>query len=411
MWNRLYQLQCGVQHYPWGGRARDGTLPFIADLLARTPPAGQPFAELWIGAHPRLPAQLRIRDRCQGLDAWIAQYPSELLGAQWSRHGKPALPFLLKILHCEMPLSIQAHPDRALAARLHAAHPEHYPDSSHKPEIAIAVTPFLALCQFRHRTRIRADLQRLEALRRFFAPVLQARPGPGPDWLRQAYGHLFRAPQETIATTVAELIRALDTAAAATAQDRCFLRLATRFPADRGALAAYFLNLVRLQPGTAMFLAAGEPHAYLDGVIVECMANSDNVVRAGLTAKFIDRNTLLDMLTYREGPPRIRRGRQRRAGERCYTVPVPEFQVETWHHAPGSPRQRRSRDTVALLLVLNGTIRIRDSAGTRRAGRGTAWLWPAACRTATFTALEAGTEVVVARPGAHDPADPNPGPA
>lgn len=160
-----------------------------------------------------------------------------------------------------------------------------------------------------------------------------------------------------------------------------------------------------------MFLAAGEPHAYLDGVIVECMANSDNVVRAGLTAKFIDRNTLLDMLTYREGPPRIRRGRQRRAGERCYTVPVPEFQVETWHHAPGSPRQRRSRDTVALLLVLNGTIRIRDSAGTRRAGRGTAWLWPAACRTATFTALEAGTEVVVARPGAHDPADPNPGPA
>ena len=174
------RLQCGVQPYPWGAKAAPGRVPFIADLLAVPAPVdGKPFAELWIGAHPNLPATLPDGSK---LTDFIRANPAEVLGNAAAAQGIGELPFLLKVLSCDQALSIQAHPDKDLAKSLHAQDPQHYPDPNPKPEIAIAVTPFDALAQFRPAADIRADAARLNTLGAFFASVglapVEQRLGP-----------------------------------------------------------------------------------------------------------------------------------------------------------------------------------------------------------------------------------------
>ena len=395
MWNRFYQLHCGIQHYPWGERRHGDKLPFIANLLGLRDDGDEPFAELWIGAHERLPAGVVLETGNVPLNELIAEHPNELLGKQLTDQGIHSLPFLLKVLSCEKPLSIQAHPDLTLAAHLHASDPEHYPDSNHKPEIAIALTDFEALCQFRESGLVQADCRRLAALQGLFAEIAVE----GSTWLRQAYRAVFEVPQAVISTRLSDLRSELQQAAALTAEDQCFLRLQEQYPDDRGAFSAYFLNFLRLTPGDAVFLNANEPHAYLQGTIIECMANSDNVVRAGLTNKFVDQDVLLQMLTYREGAPAVGRGINVAPGDIRYGVPVPEFQVEFWCHDAGEVRTLASRECISVLLVLSGAAQLRTPQGvTLEAHAGSVWLWPAALEEADVLFLQAGTRVVRASP-------------
>lgn len=367
--NRLYRLTCGVRYHDWGDRGAPGRLPLIA-ALGGLPADGRAFAELWMGALPPLAAGVPDWPGSPTLDVLIRQQPQTFLGPALAGAGVDALPFLLKILSCAQPLSIQAHPDRAHALELHAHDPANYPDANHKPEIAVALTPFVALAGFRHAAAVQADLQRVPALTRFFAGLAN-----GPEWLRQAYGRVFTADATAATAALRDTALHLDAARVRTGHEDLFLRCAALFPGDRGALSIPFLNLMNLQPGEAIYLAANEPHAYVEGTIVECMAASDNVVRAGLTHKFVDEQVLLRLLTYRPGLPPLLHGTPTAPGVRRYRVPTPEFELEFRDmHAPAVVP---ADSCLSLLLILEGDVQLATPEWEWTAPRGSVLLWPA----------------------------------
>jgi len=401
-WRCLFRLECGVRHYAWGERpGPDGAPPFIADLIGVPAAPGEPFAELWIGAHRQMSAKVLLPSGKLPLDRLIATHPGPLLGRRLVEQGKTALPFLLKVLSCERPLSVQAHPDAKLAAALHARDPVHYPDPNPKPELAIALTGLEALCQFRPVAEIIADLRPRPPLADFFGPLP---PDPGPHdstkWLRNAWRRLMElGPDECrpLLHKLSEVVRAPGWRQ--TPQDRCFRRLHERYAKDRGVLAAYFLNFVKLERDTGIFLAPDEPHAYLKGTIVECMANSDNVVRAGLTTKFTDTPVLLDMLSYRDTPPHPLHGAPITPEVRRYIPPTPDFQVELVRVGPDRTVTAASEGMISLLVVTRGTMEMRTAHSPPLAAcRGTAWLWPAALDSVEFRADSPGVEFFRAMP-------------
>lgn len=399
--NRLIKLECGIQHYAWGARqtSHDPSPPFIADLLGIDADPDTTYAELWIGAHPKCPSKaLLAKGDSRPLDRLVAEFPVETLGATSGQDENPTLPFLLKILDSAQPLSIQAHPDIELARLLHQRDPEHYPDTNHKPEIAISLRGLDALCQFRNVADIRADVKRLEPLSRFFANFANTVNLDADTWLRSAYAGIFRATRPEIEAVVEELSATSEVLQAPTLQDEWFLRLNKQYPGDRGVLCAYFLNIIHLLPGQAVFLAADEPHSYLHGTIVECMASSDNVVRAGLTPKFIDADTLLDMLTYADGPPSVLDG-EHEGCVRIYRGTANEFQVEIIDlDAAANPLELNSDDAVGLMLVLDGAATFAGHEFANFANRGSAWLWPACLSKVSIEPGTAGVRVIRARP-------------
>ncbi|MBN2451317.1 MAG: mannose-6-phosphate isomerase, class I [Lentisphaeria bacterium] len=382
---RLYELDCGIRHYDWGTRGSPGKPPFIASLRG-VPADGRPFAELWIGDHPAMPSVVTDYPGKPSLHTLIREVPDTLLGPPSGRWNGPALPFLLKVLSCERPLSIQAHPDRALARRLHRRDPEHYPDANHKPEVAVAVTPFEALALFRPLPEIRAEVARLDPLRRF----LQAIPDDA-DWLRQAFRRLLLAPAAEVEAAIHAIANRLPSPSAG--HDALFRRCAEFHPGDRGVLSVYFLNHLRLAPGQAFCIPPCEPHAYLSGTVVECMATSDNVVRAGLTGKFVDGDVLLEMLSYRDGPPRVLEGEKTGPGITRYRCPRFAFELEFLR-----PEQRMalsSDEGVSLLLVLEGTVRFLCPRCEILARRGTVWLWPAVAETLRLEPVDGSRPLLV----------------
>jgi len=396
----LFKLECPVQEYAWGGQrlTADGPPPYIADLLAIDAPPGKPFAELWIGAHPKSPSRvIRENGQSQPLNEVLADDPEFWLGPALAGQGMRTLPFLLKILDSAKPLSIQAHPDRELAAILHCRDPENYPDANHKPEVAIALEPGLeAFCGFRPVAEILDDIRRLQALSRFFSKIDEQ--SSDRQRLENFYRRLFTAEPAEINAVLGAVSQELADSEARNVQDRVFLRLLKEYPEDRGALSAYFLNIINLAPGQAVFLEPGEPHAYLRGTIIECMASSDNVVRAGLTSKFIDRETLLQMLSYKSGRPEILEGELSAGGEsRIYRGPAPEFQVEMIGPEHGDSEECHSDAVFSFLLILEGEVEFGLEAERQIARRGTVWAWPAAVKHLRIRSLQKGSKVVRTR--------------
>ena len=397
-WHRLLRLECGVRHYDWGERGGSDSPPYIARLLG-VPVADRPFAELWMGDHPSMSAIVADVPGRPPLGQFIVDHAQQILGQEAARRGCRSLPFLLKVLSCDRPLSIQAHPDRQLAARLHRQDPAHYPDANHKPEMAIALSRFRALASFRPAHEIRADLGRTAAFQRFFDGI--ASDG---SWLRKAYGRVFLEPQERVVETLHAALDDHATRDDLSIHDRLFRDCAGMYPHDAGALSVYFLNLVELKPGQALFVAANEPHAYLSGTIIECMAASDNVVRAGLTTKFVDAAVLLPMLTYAEGagarvcPERLSPGLAR------YHTPVPEFSVDLL--CSESTHVLEPGDRVSIVLLLSGQARLSVGAWSVEAKRGTVWLCPAACGPVQVEPL-GGCQVQVVRAYPAGPWDPH----
>lgn len=241
---------------------------------------------------------------------------------------------------------------------MHASRPDVYTDDNHKPEMAIAVTPFEAMCGFRSVAEIAAFLEEVPELAALVgdegckavhdaASSSEAGPDACRAALKVAFGALVARPDEEVGKQASALVERLtaaglkpsspdDLLADGAAPDAsCMaLRLNEQFPLDAGVFAPFLLNLLRLQPGQGVFLAANEPHAYLAGDCVECMACSDNVVRAGLTPKLKDKDTLVSMLTYAAGKPPVFLGDQAGpdgetlgAGLRRYAPPVPEFEI------------------------------------------------------------------------------------
>ncbi|GAB9467695.1 Mannose-6-phosphate isomerase, class i [Globisporangium polare] len=372
------ELQCVVQSYAWG---KPGSESFVAQLQAGSDPAFQvdeksTYAEFWMGTHPNGPSRV-VRDGkpAELLSEWLKTHP-EAMGT-----ASGELPFLFKVLSVQKALSIQAHPDAALARELHASKPELYKDPNHKPEMAIALTRFEALSQFRTISEIVDHLGAVPELRALVdEDVVQQFIAKQDDAsLRAFFKSFIYTDTEAVAVQLTRLRTRLRSCSqsALTSVEALVLRLYDEYRDDIGCFCPYILNYLTLQPGEAVFLGANEPHAYLSGDCIECMACSDNVVRAGLTPKFIDKVTLHQMLTYRTGPPAIFSGDKIDAMTRMYSPPVPEFQVEAIDVAPYQHYALRKIDAPSVLLVTSGTANGTCGAESFKLVKGSVFFIPA----------------------------------
>ena len=359
-------LTGAIQPYAWGSVE---TLPRILDV----PPTGQPQAELWLGAHPRAPSVLRRSGVDRPLDQVIAQDPVGELGADAARSFGGELPFLLKILAVHQPLSLQTHPTRQQAQAGFDAEDEQgipvdadhrlYRDRNHKPELICALEPFTAFCGFRPPS---AAASLLESLR-------VADLGPAVGFLRsgetdRALRWLLEQPPESGAAIA-------DQVAVACAQPGPFaderhwaVRIGEQHPGDIGVAIALMLNLVHLEAGQALFLEAGNLHLYLHGVAVEIMANSDNVLRGGLTVKHVDVPAMLDVVDCRPAEAPV----QTPSGP-CFAfqIPVPDFGLTRVELAGA---QRFLPTGPEIVLCASGSVK---AAGHEITGGGAVWV-PAA---------------------------------
>jgi mannose-6-phosphate isomerase len=324
-------LDCTVMPYAWGSRTA------IATLQGRTTPSHGPEAELWMGAHPLAPSRIVRGGAITPLTSVIAEDSVRELGAATAARFGPRLPFLLKVLAAEQPLSLQAHPTEAQARAgfddeerrgvpRDAAH-RNYKDPHHKPELVCALTVFDALCGFRRAadTLMLVEALAVPALSAHLAPLRRA---PNASGLASA----FRAIMTMEAADAARVVE--DTVSTCRAYRGPFarecewaVRLAHQYPGDRGVISALLLNLVRLQPGEAIYLDAGNLHAYLSGVGVEIMASSDNVLRGGLTPKHVDVGELLKVLDFTDGPVPVRHPRAASPNEDVWETPAAEFRL------------------------------------------------------------------------------------
>ena len=198
----------------------------------------------------------------------------------------------------------QAHPNKKHAEDLHAKHPNIYKDPNHKPEMAIALTDFEGLCGFRPLSQIQGNLKSVPQLAEVIGEdlvehLLNANMSNYESVLKSAFSALMKCPKDTLTKALNSLQSEIEKKSCQTGTERLFQRLWYDFPGDVGCFVIYFLNLIQLKTGEAMFLGPNLPHAYLSGDCIECMACSDNVVRAGLTPKLIDVPTLCEMLLYK----------------------------------------------------------------------------------------------------------------
>jgi mannose-6-phosphate isomerase len=291
----MYRLNNRLQYYDWGSHTA------IQSLLGRD--ADKPVAEMWMGAHSSAPSIVQQRDGDVKLDTLIASDPPAMLGPVVAERFANHLPFLYKLLAADKCLSLQAHPnseqaqagfarENNLGIPIDAPH-RNYRDNNHKPEILCAISEFWGLNGFRPLDDMMALLHnvKLPAIADELA-MLQATPSQ--DALRHVFGRILRLNTDRRHALVQDLV----TAAAKRQHERSefewILRINQDYPDDPGILCVLLLNLIHLQPGQAMYSEAGNLHAYLHGFGVELMANSDNVLRGGLTTKHVDPDELLN---------------------------------------------------------------------------------------------------------------------
>uniref|UniRef100_A0A182VVM2 mannose-6-phosphate isomerase n=1 Tax=Anopheles minimus TaxID=112268 RepID=A0A182VVM2_9DIPT len=284
-----------VKSYDWG---KLGGQSFVAQLAQANDEqlelkTESPYAELWMGDHVNGPAT--VKSDGKGLDEAIRADPIGMIGTADGR-----LPFLLKVLSIRKALSVQVHPDKVEAEKLHRQFPDIYKDPNHKPELAIALTDFQALCGFRPYAEIDGFLQEYPELRELLGESVLAKfQAKDVSAVKFAYERLMHSAPDDVTRCIDGIAkRMVDLEAKSIELNHLFNRLYADFGSDVGVLSIYFLNYLQLKPGQAIYLAANVPHAYIDGDCVECMACSDNVVRAGLTPKFKDVDTLLRLVAY-----------------------------------------------------------------------------------------------------------------
>lgn len=354
----VFRIDCGYQNYDWG---KVGSSSAVAQYASASNKAtkideSKPYAELWMGTHPSVPSvDVESKETLRDLvgaspEKFLHQSIIEKFGSS------KELPFLFKVLSIEKVLSIQAHPDKKLAAQLHSADPKNYPDDNHKPEMAIAVTDFEGFCGFKPLEELKITLQSVPELNQLVGSALVeefangikigAATGSTEDLnnkklIQRVFSKVMNASPEVIAAEAAKLVeRSVAEPAIFTKISpqlpELIQRLNKQFPNDIGLFCGcLLLNHVCLKSGEAIFLQANMPHAYISGDIIECMAASDNVVRAGFTPKFKDVKNLVDMLTYTYDSPE----KQKMAIESCskahgeaklsvlYDPPIAEFSV------------------------------------------------------------------------------------
>ena len=365
--DKILKLKGKVQHYAWGG------YEFIPKWLGEENTGHQPYAEYWMGAHPSASSILETQQGELPLLQLIQQQPEEAVGAAtWQRFGE--LPYLFKILDVKEMLSIQVHPSKAEAEKgydaeeaagipINAPH-RNYKDRNHKPEVMVALSEFWLLHGFLQTDLLRKVLRTVPA----FSDLASLFDREGYKGL---YQHVMEMPQQQVNALLTPLVLAECQKFNAGQLNRSqpgwwVAKLCAGQKLlgniDRGIFSVYFFNIVRVQAGEAVFQGAGVPHAYLEGQNVELMANSDNVLRGGLTPKHVDVPELLKHTVFEGITPVIMKGDEAGPGQRRYHCPVPDFGIAKIELQPGE-KWNQVTDSLEIIVVMEGEVVITGNGG------------------------------------------------
>ena len=381
-------IRGAIRTYAWGSRTA------IAEFTGRPSPTAHPEAELWLGAHPGDPAELDGPGPRVSLAEAIRTDPEGQLGPAVRARFGDTLPFLVKVLAADEPLSLQAHPSARQAVEGYEAEDRlkvaltspvrNYRDRSHKPELLVALTEFEALAGFRPAAGTVALLRALAVpeLEPFIALLSGESDAAG---LRALFTTWITAPQPNLDTLIPAVLDGAvgyvrSGATEFVAEAKTALELGERYPGDAGVLAALLLNRISLKPGEGIYLPAGNLHSYLRGMAMEVMANSDNVLRGGLTPKHVDVPELLRVLDFAPVPDaRVRTDRH--GIETVFQTPAPEFAAsvltldgERLGHEIDAPC---AHDGPQILVCMQGSAVVRAKSGEVLLDRGAA-AWVAA---------------------------------
>ncbi|MEN0004294.1 MAG: mannose-6-phosphate isomerase, class I [Bacteroidota bacterium] len=355
----ILSLQGAIQHYDWGG------YHYIPQLLQLPHSPQQPHAELWMGTHNRGPAS--ILNTSQTLDKWMQENPLALGQENFEAYG-PQLPYLFKVLDVRQMLSIQAHPTKQQAEQgfrheneigipLTAFH-RNYKDDNHKPELMVALTDFWLLHGFKSASAINAMLQQQPE----FAQQL---PAVKNGNIKALYQYIMELPQTEVDQLLSPLKKRLEGGQYTKDQAHYWAQRAFQEfrldggHYDRGIFSIYLFNIVHLQPGQGIYQAAGIPHAYLEGVNMEIMANSDNVFRGGLTKKHVDVPELLKSLIFESITPKVLDGARLDAIATHYPTPAKEFGLAKLQF-PAQHTYTSTATSPEILIVLEGRLRLEE---------------------------------------------------
>ncbi|WRT70942.1 mannose-6-phosphate isomerase [Kwoniella shivajii] len=385
----VFKISPGVQSYDWGKKGSAS----LAAQFAQTSVKGfqiddnKTYAELWMGTHPNVPSKLEndqlLSDHLKSNHHLIG----DKVSTKFEDTKEGALPFLFKVLSIGTALSIQAHPDKALARKLFDERPDVYKDPNHKPEMAIALTPFLAFLNFLPLPILLLNLLSVDELKPLipselvtslassltlpttrppdaflFQPSISSPSTEQKKILKDIFKELMSADEDLVTTAVRSLVERYkkgdDVLEAEKSVADLAIMLNEQYPDDVGVLCVFFLNVVELKKGEAAFLEANSPHAYIKGDIIECMATSDNVVRAGLTPKLRDVPTLVEMLTYEAGPGNKQLLKPTSFGEddstKLYDPPIEEFSVLRVELAHGEKTSHEAIEGPSIAVVTEG---------------------------------------------------------
>lgn len=355
----MYKLKGVVQPYSWGGT------DFIPALLSVDNKEKKTFAEYWLGAHPAAPSE--VEGENASLHQLITAHPKETLGEEGAvKFG--SLPYLFKILDVRQMLSIQVHPAKAVAEEeyeaenrkgipLNAPH-RNYKDKNHKPELMVALSDFYLLHGFKPEDELQKILTGVAELNHLL-PVFQK------GGYKALYEEVMTIPQEEVDDVLRPLMQRLIPAYKNNELQkssehfwaaRAVLTFCKDKHYDRGIFSVYFFNLLHLKKGEAIYQAAGLPHAYLEGQNVEVMANSDNVLRAGLTEKHVDVPELMKHVTFEATHPQIIRASH--SDEQRFDAPAEEFLLKRYN----------ATDAVSLSPQTGTIVFVYEGSGTAVTG-------------------------------------------
>lgn len=304
---KVFELENIIQDYAWGDRYAFNKLFGVEN------PNNGPQAEIWMGAHPKAPSILIDGDKRIPFSEYIANDPAGVLGEKVAKRFSNQLPFLFKVLAAGKPLSIQSHPtleqakigfekDNAAGIPLKAFN-RNYKDKNHKPELIYALTKFKVLDGFR-RVEVIIDLLEKIDIPMVREPLELFKLSPNRDGLIEFYTWMMNLSADEVITLTNDAVSYGQKHVGELPFDT-LLQLNSFYPNDIGIMCAIMLNVVVLEPGQAMFIRAGVLHAYIEGTGMEVMANSDNVLRGGLTTKYIDVPELLSTLSFYTGDVKI----------------------------------------------------------------------------------------------------------
>jgi mannose-6-phosphate isomerase len=369
---KVFKLKGKIQQYAWGGTT------YLPGLLSIPNPENKPFAEFWLGAHDNAPAELEGAEPSK-LNEYIRQQPESSLGTiAAQRFGR--LPYLLKILDVKSMLSIQVHPTKKNAELEFAAENEkgialnaphrNYKDDNHKPELMLALSDFWLLHGFKPEEELMSILASVPELR-FLESVFSV------EGYKGLYRKVMEMPQQEVNAVLKPLLDRIvplykEQRLGKKEEDFWAARAALTYnegdKIDRGIFSIYFFNLLNVFPGEALFQDAGLPHAYLEGQNVEIMANSDNVLRGGLTPKHVDVPELLKHIRFEATLPHIIRENNTPGHIVVYKTPAPDFELSRISLQAGEMVTIQSH-SVEIFLVLEGKVQVEDAAGfSRKAG-------------------------------------------